>query len=70
MEGNAGDEGAGEVADDEDESKDDEGMTELLNDDEEDETQELLKVEDEERDEDREVGEGEAASQCVVPVAP
>lgn len=75
MEGKAGDECMGDADDDEAVSEPDDGISELLNeDDAEDETQELLKKDEVERDEDsddeREVGEGEAGSQWVVPVAP
>lgn len=57
----------GEV-DEEEGNEDEEGMRELLND-EEEEMQELLKEDDEDKVDDN-VGEGEAGSQWVVPVAP
>lgn len=75
MEGKAGEECMGDADDDKADSVPDDGISELLNEDEgEEDTQELLKKDDVEIDEDsddeREVGEGEAGSQCVVPVAP
>lgn len=75
MEGKAGDEGMGDAEEDEAGSEPDDGISELFSEDEdEDETQELLKKDEVETDEDSddegEVGEGEAGSQWVVPVAP